>query len=51
MRLSRGVREGKDGANAMNSNLIKKIREMSEAKERLFPLTESVQPQPIRRPV
>jgi hypothetical protein len=35
------------------SNLIKKIREMSEAKKSLFPLggAEKVQPQPIQRPV
>jgi hypothetical protein len=37
----------------LDSNLIKKIREMSEASTPLFPVaqTERVQPRPIQRPV
>jgi hypothetical protein len=34
-----------------NSNLIKKIREMSEASAPLFPSGEKVVPQAIQRPV
>jgi hypothetical protein len=34
-----------------NSNLIKKIREMSEGGAAMFPETEKVVPQAIQRPV
>jgi hypothetical protein len=40
-------------ANISGSNLIKKIREMSEASTPLFPMAgaEKMMPQPVQRPV